>query len=128
LDSAWETLRSELSPKDVARVVRACDEGLFAVREGLLCRLSDSADGFDCLALPVLPPPLRSAVLTALHDTTLHPGRDRTLAVVAARYWWVGMGRDVAAFVREKARASNMSHLRTAGGCCSAELQLLFLP
>jgi hypothetical protein len=86
LDIAREALWSELSPKDVARVVRARDEGLFAVREGLLCGLSDSADGFDRLALPVLPLLLRSAALTALHDTILHPGRGRTLAVVAARY------------------------------------------
>jgi hypothetical protein len=67
-------------------VARTCEAGAFAVREGLLCHLSESADGFDRLALPVLPLALRIPVLTALHNTTLHSGPDRTLAVVAARY------------------------------------------
>jgi hypothetical protein len=97
----WDAMRAILSTREARRVVRDCESGLFAVREGLLCRLSDSADCFDRLAMPVLPPSLRSSVLTALHDTTLHPGRDRTLAVVAARYWWAGMSQDVAEFVRE---------------------------
>ena len=99
--AAWESLRAELTPKEARRVTRACSTGHFAVREGLLCRLSETIDNLDRLAMPVLPPALRSAVLTATHDTTLHPGRDRTLAVVAARYWWPGMGQDVADFVKE---------------------------
>jgi hypothetical protein len=95
----WASIGSVIGARAARRVARECGNGLFAVREGLLCRLSDTIGFFDHLAMPVLPPALRPPVLAALHDTTLHPGRDRTLAVVSARYWWPRMALDVAEFV-----------------------------
>ena len=44
---------------------------------------------------------LRTRIIREIHDrmTTAHPGRNKTRALVAARYWWPGLAADVDRYV-----------------------------
>ena len=52
----------------------------------------------------VVPSSVEDIVLTAMHDDIGHHGRDRTLALMKTRFFWLGMSTDVDRKVRECGR------------------------
>jgi transposase InsO family protein len=49
----------------------------------------------------VVPPRFQQDLICAFHDRAAHVGRNKTLAALKERYYWKGMGRHVAQYIRE---------------------------
>ena len=62
---------------------------------------------------------LRGRIIQAHHDTVLsgHPGQYKTWELVARNYWWPGLNRDVAKYVKgcEKCQATKAHRTRPTG-------------
>ena len=91
----WARLRRSADQKSIATVL--AQAGQYLVLDGILHR--DEPDPLYGLWHPRAVVPcasLRERILTAAHDGHLHLGREKTLSLVARRYWWPGLSRDVA--------------------------------
>ena len=78
-------------------------------RDLLWHRLSESDDERWRIYVPI---PVRGAVLTFVHDRQGHFGRLKSYGRLAQTFWWPGMSRDVAYYVRhcdtcQKAKSGN---------------------
>ena len=75
---------------------------LLTFREGLLCRWKVTAGRARRTIQVVIPALLRGDVLAFCHGhrTSAHFGQKRTLEKVKRRYYWPGMGKDIARWVR----------------------------
>ena len=95
----WENV----SPGPPALKTYWAQWNLLAIRDNVLCRKWESADGMEIKWLVVLPTPLRHKVLQELHDSKSagHMGEKKTLLKVRSRYFWTGMNVDVRAHVRK---------------------------
>lgn len=73
------------------------------VKEGILCRRWESNDGKQVNYKVVLPKKFRQTVLSELHGarTAGHLGIRKTKEKVQDRYCWVGLSKDVRAFIRK---------------------------
>ncbi len=63
------------------------------LRNGILYRTRQ--EGGNTLYQLVLPEELREMVLMSLHDNMSHMGKDRTLDLVRARFYWPRMASDI---------------------------------
>ena len=89
----WTTLSSDLRP-----YIREWDK--LVMLDGVLYRSRLDPDT-DCKVHQlVLPSSERQRALTGLHDDVGHLGRDRTLQLVRARFFWPRMAEDVKEKVR----------------------------
>jgi transposase InsO family protein len=66
----------------------------FMLKDEVLYRRRTGRDGKEMFQL-VLPASKRMEALRGLHDEVGHMGRDRTLELVSARFYWSGMAEDV---------------------------------
>ena len=100
--SGQKPLSSELRKEDanVRRYIRDWDK--LILKSGVLYRKMES-EGQESHQL-VVPASVKHIVLTALHDDMGHQGRDRTLALLKTRFFWIGMNADVDRKVRECGR------------------------
>ncbi len=80
----------------VRRVLREWDS--LVIRDGILYRqiLSGPEQTFQL----VLPIKYKTTILKALHDDSGHQGRDRTVSLVRARFFWPGLADDVDRYVK----------------------------
>ena len=92
------------------------------VRDGILYRRWESADGNTTRWRFVLPRSLISDVLQDLHSSVMagHLGMTKTLQKVQERFYWVGMKEDVRSFIRQ---CPNCASHKKAGPRKRAPLQ-----
>ena len=76
---------------------------VLAVKDGILVKRWEAADGRVIRWLTVLPKGLRRRVLDELHASPVsgHLGRNKTLPKVQERFFWVGMTADVRSYLKQ---------------------------
>ena len=76
-------------------------DGTFELIDELLFRVEKhGAEGKAIRRQVVVPGSLRGAFMRAFHDRSGHLGIKRTTAMLRGRAWWVGLRRDVRAYIR----------------------------
>ena len=76
-------------------------EGTFELVDGILYRIDKSGQQQSPARRQiVVPAQLRGAFMRAYHDRAGHPGVKRVLGLLRERAWWIGMRRDVRAYIR----------------------------
>ena len=76
-------------------------EGTFELIDELLFRVEKYGPELSSIRRQVVVPgALRAAFMRAFHDRSGHPGVKRVMAMLRARAWWVGLRRDVRAYIR----------------------------
>ena len=95
----------------------------FLLRGDILCHAQTSTGGTTTQL--VIPQALVPSTLRLIHDSPVagHPGRDRTLTMARAKYYWPGMRKDVESHV-----AHCVSCARTKGHTTTAPLLNYPLP
>ncbi|RXN38043.1 Retrovirus-related Pol polyprotein from transposon 412 [Labeo rohita] len=70
------------------------------IRDGMLFRVKKDNHMNKKLHQFIVPDALKQQVLHGLHDAAGHQGRSRTLLLARQRFFWTGMERDIANYVR----------------------------
>lgn len=70
------------------------------IRDGMLFRVKRDNHVNKKLHQFIVPDALKQQVLYGLHDAAGHQGRSRTLSLARQRFFWTGMDRDIANYVR----------------------------
>ena len=83
-------------PPLVSKLCQLWDQ-LYINDNGILCRFGDLDEGCNTLTRIVVSQELKSKLMYMLHNdrSSGHLGRDRTLASISKRYFWIGMSGDV---------------------------------
>ena len=77
------------------------NEGTFELIDELLFRVEKYGPEQGSIRRQVVVPgALRAAFMRAFHDRSGHPGVKRVMAMLRSRAWWVGLRRDVRAYIR----------------------------
>ena len=111
LVSQWQSAKEQDSLfQDLVRAVRAGDRQLPVEHRHLKISMNDLTlvetpqDSLQWRARLWVPDnePLRTGLLQLLHDAPLqgHPGKNALYAMTSRKYFWPGLSRDVARFVR----------------------------
>lgn len=124
--SAMDIREEQLKDNEVAKIIRRFEERAkanpwaekgYMMSGGILYRYSLEEE--DDEAQKVVPSHERARVLREYHDvpTAGHYGVERTLARIASRYYWVGMKRFVADYIKNCAaclryKAANLKPAR----------------
>ena len=97
-----EHVRSKSESSKVLALLRK--RSSLQVEKGVLYRMIDGKKRV------VVPHHLVDKVLSMAHSDLGHQGRDRTLALCQARFFWCGMGTDVQDFIYKCDRCSRAKH------------------
>ena len=104
-----EEIKAAQQPDVYAKEVRkslsgprkASQKRKWVLRERVLYARSEGVEELDALRIYV-PESLRQRLMAIFHkgDFMMHAGRDATAAAITRRYYWKGMTRDIASYVR----------------------------
>ena len=104
-----EEMKADQQPGEYAREVRkslsgsrrAAQKRKWVLRESVLYARSEGVEELDALRVYV-PESLRMRLVAIFHKGyfMMHAGRDATAAATTRRYYWKGMTKDIASYVR----------------------------
>ena len=98
-DEYISTLKLLAAPTGLVK--RNDSEGTFELVDDILYRIEKhGAQGSQTRRQVVVPATLRGAFMRAYHDRMGHLGVKRVLAILRERAWWIGVRRDVRAYIR----------------------------
>jgi transposase InsO family protein len=88
---------SDVSRKSALLKAYWAEWDAIVVKDGLLCRKWQTADGRDESFLPIIPTAMQDCVLDQVHNSpsAAHFGRKKTLSMLKDRYYWINRNRSV---------------------------------